>query len=158
MTHDTGHVTHDRWGRWKFSKNFGSLAPPAYSLVFEVSQKWIRYSSSGLPEKPWRFVTEDWRSTIYAWHSPEHQWECVTRGLQQLTDLYGQQVYLRLIWKAYSHQLWLCRIHCYTVYILAFFSFWLCILFHTFAYLIHPQTLYFACLQQYNFSISIFMV
>ena len=30
--------------------------------------------------------------------------ESMTRGLQRLTDLFGHQVYLSFIWKAYSHQ------------------------------------------------------
>ena len=43
--------------------------------------------------------------------------KCATRGLQRLTDLFGLQVYLSLIWKAYSHQplklQWsISRVHC----------------------------------------------
>ena len=37
-------------------------------------------------------------------NSPGHNGECMTRGLQKLTDLFDHQVCLSLIWKACSHQ------------------------------------------------------
>ena len=75
------------------------------ALVFQVNQKWIGYSYSGLPKKSWRFITKDSPSKMNPWHSPGHKEEWMTRGLQRLKDLYGHKVHLRLFCKAYSNQL-----------------------------------------------------
>ena len=41
MTHDTWHVTHDRWGRWTFSKNLSSIAHTVWEWRFssDISRK-----------------------------------------------------------------------------------------------------------------------
>ena len=93
------------WPNWWGWQGVTYFTSEVCTLVFEVNQKWIRYSYSSWPWKPWRFVRKDWHSKINAWHSPGHQGECMTKGLQRLTDLYAHNVYLRLIWTVYSHQL-----------------------------------------------------
>ena len=82
------------------------------ALVFQVNQKWIGYSYSGLPKKSWRFITKDWRSKMNPWHSPGHKEEWMSRGLQRLKDLYGHKVHLGYFVKPIATTSWNCSVQC----------------------------------------------